>query len=158
MKSVKIGFSRPKAWFVPYSWLIRLADRCAMSHVYIRYTHEETGQQMIFQASGHNVNEFNASIFESIEVITAEFEHQMNDEEYSRFLNFKDEKLGIPYGVLNVLGSTLYLLFKWNPFGDGGATEVCSKLVEEVFQFPIDVPVNDCRPFQIYQYLLSTNK
>ena len=73
MESIIVGFSRPKAWFEPFSWLIRAVTGSQFSHAYIRFYSEEYNRWLVYQASGLKVNFIGQTMFDGAETVYEEF-------------------------------------------------------------------------------------
>src|SRR5258708_2144045 len=107
MKTIKVGFSRPKAWFVPFSWLIRLCLKTPYSHVYIKTHSDSLNRDIIYQASGLQVNFVGNILFESKENIVKEFSLDISDEIYTNMMQDSIDIAGGPYSmwqIFNTLG------------------------------------------------------
>ena len=134
MRKIYVGFSKPINRIFPiYSWAIRALEGTRFSHVYVRHD-TRYGIDIVYQASGTQVNfESGALFFKKAEAIR-EFEFEVTDEAFDRYMSFALKNAGKPYGVLQVVGLALYSLLglKKNPFPSGSANYVCSELVAEI--------------------------
>lgn len=108
--TIVIGFSRPKAWFEPFSWLIRLITWSPFSHAYIRYYNSYADRWTVFQASGLKVNFIGNKMFDSIEFVYVEFEIPISENTKRTTVQFAIDKCGSPYGLGQVFGD-LWVLF-----------------------------------------------
>lgn len=140
MKSITIGFSKPKAHGKIFSTLIRLFQGTEYSHVYIKM-HTKANIDVVYQASGSKVNFMNFDLFNDEVVILKEFTFEITDEIKNEILAFCFKYVGTEYGVKQVLGMGLVRLLKLigikmaNPFEDGLNTMVCSEVVGRIMQF-----------------------
>lgn len=133
MKSIYIGFSKPKKFMPIYSWIIRLVEGTPFSHVYVRSS-TKYGVGLIYQASGTSVN-FQSEVYfyHKAEVIN-EFEFEVSDQAFDAYMRFALLRVGAPYGIMQAIGIGLSSLlgFDENPFGSGRSKYVCSELVGEI--------------------------
>jgi len=132
---IKIGFSRPKAWFKPGSWLIRLSEGTKYSHVYLSWT-TSVGVDIVYQASHTMVNFMSKVNFDKQALVIEEYETEISNEAYSRLLKYCLTNAGTDYGNNQILGIAIQRIFglKKNPFSDGRDTQVCSELVGYVIK------------------------
>lgn len=153
MRTIIVGFSRPKALFVPYSLLIRAVDHIDYSHVYLKFHSDHYDCNLIYQASHVATNFYNESYFDAEEIVVKEFKIEVSDEIYDAAMKYSIDHVGAPYGVKQVVGIACQMMFGDNPFKDGDKSYVCSELVQDVMKFPIDQDPDNIRPIHIYQYL-----
>lgn len=166
METMYIGFSRPNGWFEPFSWAIRLLQWTSYSHVYIRVHSESLDRDIIYQASGLQVNFIGLDRFKTKEIIIKEFAVQITPETKKQVLQYCTDTAGAPYGVLEVLGFPWVILNSAfgrhvnNPFGSS-TSFVCSQFVGSILKdflgYPLPNPEN-LDPKQVYQYLSKTLK
>ena len=166
-KKLIVGFSRPKAFFEPFSWLIRLVQWTSYSHAYVRFYLESTNQWIVLQASGLKVNMVTWEHFRQIEVIAKEFEFDITDRKNSKIISWSFNKLVLPYNLLSVFGIGLILLFKTfgikigNPFSGKGSL-FCSELADIVVSEFLGAHINelpyDVTPKDLFTYLEKYHK
>lgn len=162
METIYIGFSRPKGLFEPFSWAIRLLQWTSYSHVYIRVHSESLNRDIIYQASGFQVNFIGLNRFKTKEIVIKEFPIQVNSETKIKMLQYCTDMSGVPYGILEIFGFPWVILNSAfgrhvnNPFSDGTKSFVCSEFVgdilKDVLGYDLPNPQN-LDPKQIYQYL-----
>lgn len=131
MKRVVIGFARPRHFFFkPFSWIIRLIEWTPYSHVYIRSRADSLGVDLVYQASGVQVNFVGISHFKDQETSVYEFEVDVTDDKYRDFMRWAIVNAGAPYSLKQALGILLLKLFnlRKNPLSDGRKSWVCSEL------------------------------
>lgn len=135
-RRIVVGFSRPKGGFKPFSWAIRLFEGTPYSHVYIRMHSESLGVDLIYQASGSQVNFMGVDNFTANALVLYEFELFINDDQYKRFMRWAVINSGAPYSLKQPLGILLVTLFnlKVNPFANGRFAWVCSEIVGFFFE------------------------
>lgn len=132
---ITIGFSRPQAWFVPFSWLIRLVQRTPYSHVYIQFHSSTLDRDIIYQASGKYVNCIGVSRFNTIETITDTFVLDVDQDSYKSMIQYCIDALGAPYDVEGIIGLAPVLFMRLfgkkinNPLDDS-SDEFCSKMID----------------------------
>ena len=142
MDSIVVGFSRPKAWFEPFSWLIRIAEGnpikwCPYSHAYIRYYNSYADRWEIFQASGMKVNLIGSTMFDAAENIYAEFEVPITAATKQLVVQGAVDKVGSPYGVGQIFGFGWVMFMRLfgksvkNPFYSASSF-VCSELTADI--------------------------
>jgi hypothetical protein len=144
MRKIIVGFSRPKKFLKPFSWAIRLIERTPYSHVYIRSRSENLGVDIVYQASGLQVNFMGLQRFRDHAVTLAEFEFEMPDEMYKNFMRWAITNSGADYSMKQPLGILLIKLFNLrdNPFANGRSAWVCSELVGFVFDAFLGVKID----------------
>ena len=162
MNEIVVGFSRPKAWFEPFSWLIRLITWSPFSHAYIRYYDSYTQRWIVFQASGLKVNFIGQTMFDNDEDVYEEFAVMISDETKQSVVRDAIDKCGSPYGVGQVFGFLWVLFMRLfgktvkNPFYSG-SSYVCSELVGDIL-----VELNEgnldpsaMTPKDVYNFMVS---
>ncbi len=162
MNEIIVGFSRPKGWFVPFSWLIRLVTWSPYSHAYIRYYDSYKERWIIFQASGLKVNFIGQAMFNQNETICKEFIVPISDENKKILLQKAVDECGSPYAVGQIVGFSWILLMRLfgkkvqNPFYSG-SNYFCSELVGDDLQqlgyANLDPQVMD--PKDLYNYMIN---
>ena len=162
METIYIGFSRPSGWFKPFSWAIRLLQWTSYSHVYIRVHSNSIDRDIIYQASGLQVNFIGLDLFKSKEIIIKEFPVQITPETKIKVLQYCTDMAGKPYGILEVFGFPWVIFNSFigrhvnNPFSDGTNSFVCSEFVGDILKDFLGYPLPDPQnldPKQIYEYL-----
>lgn len=163
---IHVGFSRPNTW-KPFAWLIMKAYNTPYDHVFIRIHSDKYSRDLIYQASGSMVNFMGPDLFAAHNVIVAEFEVDVPDENYIAMMQFAIDNAGKPYGIKMVFGLGLVRLCELfgktikNPFSDGGATYVCCELAGFIMsQYAgahIGKDQDDWTPKYIYDYLVLNN-
>jgi hypothetical protein len=162
MNSIIIGFSRPSSFFVPFSWLIRLATWCPFSHTYIKYTNSYANRNEIFQASGLKVNFIGQSMFDTEEDIYAEFNIPISDATKLSTIQFAIDNVGSSYAIGQVLGFPIVWFMALfgkkikNPFYSG-SNYFCSELVCDILNEinGSDLDASTMSPKDVYNYLVS---
>lgn len=160
-----IGFSRPKAWFSPLSWLIRAFDSFApFSHVYLQYMDRRTGECLVYEASFFGVRFVNKHIhMKKVKTVSREL-YYLSDEQQLRLEKICQQYTGSSYGVTQILGMAVQILFrlKKNPLADGDASNVCSELIlrilEEVYKASTGLDKDSARPSHVFKYLKYLRK
>jgi hypothetical protein len=129
MSKIIVGFSKPTGTFKPAAWLIRKWQKTEFSHVYIKIP-RASGIDVVYQASGAQVNFMGAKAFKAHAIVVKEFEFEITPEARDKFFDEAIENSGAPYSVLMGLGMGLARCFSFekNPFYKKGEF-VCSALV-----------------------------
>ena len=132
MKKIFIGFSDGRNLF---SSLIKFATSSKISHCFIGF--EETGHNMIFQASGISVNYENNEHFLTHAKVVDLYSKIITDEEWEHMKCLQLDKLGYYYSYREIVGYACVLLCSSiglkikNPFYDGDHAYVCVELTLE---------------------------
>ena len=140
MAQLVVGFSKPKSWLEPFSWLIRLVTWSPVSHAYIKLSLGELDKKIIFQASGLVVNMIGEDLFDLKENIYKEFTLDIADAKHKEILQYAIDQLGQPYNFKGVLGMAVVRIGKllgrkWNnPFGYNSSGAFCSELVAYILE------------------------
>lgn len=167
MENIFIGFSRPKAKFVPYSWIIRLLQGTKYSHVYIRIPSISLQRDLIYQASGSKVNFIGLKKFDEEEVIVKEYSLQIYSDTKIKILQYAIDNSGAPYGMKSAAGVAWIIINSWfgrkitNPFKDGQNTFFCDELAGYIIEEAgINMPFNpeNVGPKQIDEFLSNLTK
>lgn len=166
MDSIIIGFSRPKSWFEPFSWIIRLFTWSQFSHAYIQYYNAYADRWMVFQASGILVNFIGRTMFETKENIRAEFEIPVTTLTKLKTVEFAIDNVGLPYGLGQVFGFLLVLIVRIfkkhikNPFANTSSffcSELTAQILTEILQPNDSLDPTTMSPQDLYEYLISKN-
>jgi hypothetical protein len=164
MDIITIGFSRPKAWFEPFSWMIRLFLWTPYSHVYIRFHSVPYNSDLVFQASSLQVNFYSEAVFTSVEDVIQEFTIPVTLATKIAVIEFAMANVGKPYNIMGVFGVLLVWVASLvgkkiaNPIS--GAGDFCSQLVGQILvEFlgdKLNYPVDVITPKDIFNYLSTT--
>lgn len=142
MKTLIIGFSY-HVGFNPFSTLIRIVTagvnwKKVVSHVYLRIPVPEYNQNVIFQASGLQVNYENYSQFLSHSRVVEEYSIEISDEQAQAIERFRVTEVGKPYSVKEVVGYGWILLMRKfgfdvkNPWYQGNSAYVCENIIADI--------------------------
>jgi len=134
LRKIYVGFSKPINRIFPvYSWAIRALEGTKFSHVYVRHA-TKYDVDIIYQASGTQVNFESGEMFFKKAETVREFEFEITDDAFDAYMRFAIKNAGKPYGVLQVFGIALYSLLglEKNPFPSGSTNYICSELVAEI--------------------------
>jgi hypothetical protein len=168
MEQISIIFSRASSETAIFSKLIMATEGTQYSHVAIRMKDSETGQIVYYQASHTMVNEMSEYEFLSQETIIDRFDFQVDYQIKVAAKTFAINNLGVPYGVLSILGLALVQAAKWigisihNPFKQNGQTYVCSQFVATMLETVdgVNLPENidDITPADLYPIVQNLPK
>lgn len=100
---ITVGFSRAKDKFKLGSTLIRLVEKRAFSHVYIKYQCPLTKVVLVAQASHSLVNLCNFDVFKTENIIVEEYKIVCNDIQFNDMLTFINLNLGKPYSMMQLV-------------------------------------------------------
>ena len=140
MAQLIVGFSKPKAFFEPFSWLIRLAYWSPVSHAYVKLNLNELNKQIIFQASGLSINLIGQDEFAYKENVYKEFTFPITDQNRIALIGFAIDQLGKSYSVLGVCGIALVRVCKLlgininNPVSYSQSSAFCSELTAYILE------------------------
>lgn len=161
MTKLIIGFSKPKK-FKLISWCIRQVEKTPFSHVYLKFHSDNLDRDIIYQASGMQVNFTGSTMFLDHHKVVMEFQLETSEQENLEILKTCVDKAGIPYGIKQLLGLGLVRVLAFfgkkikNPFSDKDTTYICSELVGFIlikyFNFRIE-DLDSTSPKDIYLLL-----
>lgn len=140
IKTVIIGFSKDRRKFAIFSRLIQWVQSTPFSHVYTKVFWPSANEDIVYQASGTQVNAKAYSYFIQGEEVVAEFTFVVQEETWQRIAKFMVANINKPYSIKEVAGLALRILgFKLgldvpNPFHDGPASFVCSELGADIYK------------------------
>jgi SHS2 domain-containing protein len=131
-----IGFSRPKKWFKPFSWIIRALYNTEYSHVYVRWRSVGADADVAYEASGTSVHFTCKQVFEERTLCLHEYEIDITKEQYKKLLHYCMTHAGVDYGLKQAFGIALVEIFNLNknPYSDGRMSQVCSEVVMHVLE------------------------
>jgi hypothetical protein len=139
MSKIIIGFSKPKSWFVPFSWAIRICYGTPYSHVYLKWHSESLDVDMIYEASGSMIHFTSPTRFSEMETVIKEYSIDISEETRKKMVKNCILRCGIPYAIKEAVGMGIVRLAKLfgikltkNPFGQGQLKSKCSELVYDV--------------------------
>lgn len=127
MKKITVGFSRPKGNIFPFfSWGIRIFQGWTdYSHVYVKTNSKKLNRDIIYQASGLQVNFIGANYFYEHVHVIKEFVIEIEDSDYLNMMRFMVDNAGKPYSFRDILAISL----KSKKLLDGDKGFVCSNLI-----------------------------
>lgn len=160
MKKLIIGFSTKDAFL---SGLIRKIENSEFSHVFIKWHSDSYERDIIYQASGFEVNFIGTDLFLKHSKIIKEIQLEISDEEFKSCMQFCIDNSGIPYGIKQLFGMGYVKLMKLfgknikNPFRDGKKSYVCSELIgvllEKELQIKLGLNLEVDGPKELYNKL-----
>lgn len=163
MATIIVGFSRPRKFFAPFSWLIRLIDWTPYSHTYIKFYSQKYDCWLVYQASGLFVNFFGPSAFAREALVIEEFDLEIDDATMISVVKFAIQTAGVPYGVTEIVGIGWVKFMAFfgkkirNPFRNGKFTFICSELVAEILVQHLGVQIQEdvetMTPKDVYNYV-----
>jgi hypothetical protein len=167
MENIKVGFSKSKSKFAPFSWAIMLTEHTAYSHVYVKFWDSILNRWVIYQASHMAVNMMGEELFDVQESVIREFDFSTSLETKNKMMNFCLDTIGLPYGTISALGlgmvqiASLVNIQMHNPFKDVGKTYVCSQAVAALLEaagVDIAMDLNDITPRDLFPIIESLPK
>lgn len=165
-RTISVGFSYHSENVV--SWMIKKYDNRPFSHVYLKVENELTGNVIVYQASGLNVNAAYYPIFLKKAVVVKEITFNVDTKHCNQTVSFMESKLGMPYSMTQLIGFVYLKLVrklgfkvKNNPFGKNQEAYVCSEIVtqvlRDVFSMKIDADLDSVSPSDVAQILVDNN-
>lgn len=135
MKTLKIGFSKPKSKLAVGSYIIRLLDHAQFSHAFLRWSSTSLNRDLIYQASRGMVHFISGDNFDAEEITVIEYSIDLTDDQHKIVMQKCIDLVATDYGTLELLGMGLekYTGIK-NPFRDGSKSFVCSELVGTILR------------------------
>lgn len=124
MRKIIVGFSKPKSIFKPFAWLIRWYEGTPFSHVYMKHHSEKYDCDLIYQASGAQVNFMSEANFNHSSVTLEEYEFDVTDQEFDTYMAWAIRNAGAPYSLKKVLE----IVFKKDIWPTDEPQWVCSVL------------------------------
>lgn len=135
MKTLIIGFSKPKSNWAIGSFLIRLFEKCDFSHAFIRWHSESLDRDLIYQASHGMVHFISGSKFDDSVTTVTQYTFDLTPIQSKNIVQKCIDLAGTKYGTLQLFGMAFERITGIrNPFRDGSRTYVCSELVGEVLK------------------------
>lgn len=143
MKTIAIGFSRPKTWKL-LAWVIQTVQGTPYSHVYIKFTSNKYQRNLIYQASGLQVNFVGEQVFKDHCTVVKECIIQVSDETYDKMMTFAIDKAGYPYSLKQLFNILIYMATnKTDILSDGRSGYVCSELAAEMLKTILGIPITE---------------
>jgi hypothetical protein len=147
MKNITIGFSRPKNKIFPFfSWFIRLFQGWSdYSHVFLKINSKSIEREIIYQASGLQVNFVGNDYFKTHIHNIKEFNFKITNKDYKKLLQFMVDNSGKPYSIFQIIG---ILFYKINPklikiFINNDKKYICSELIGKIINDYIGIKINN---------------
>lgn len=133
VRRISVGFSSSTKFLPIFCWVIKIFQGTSFSHVYVKNS-TKYGIDLIYQASGHAVNFMSSEVFWTKNETVREFEFDISDESFDKYMKFALSNVGKPYSVVGVIGLFVMRLLNLskNPFDDGRSSFVCSEAVADV--------------------------
>jgi hypothetical protein len=153
MRTIKIGFSRPKSGFKPFSWLIRWYLSTEYSHTYLDFYSKELNRSIIYEATKNGVRFVGQKQWLDHVFVVSEFEIELTQEEYKKIITYCIDHSGIPYSLWQNIGICIanFLKLKKNPFGKKGSN--CSEEIGKILElkgYKFNKDLNLLTPKDIY--------
>lgn len=139
MRTLIVGFSKPKSKFAIFGRLIMLYSRTPYSHCYISFPDVE----LISQASKGMVNFMNKDVFLEHNVIVKEFDIPVSDVQFQQVKRYAMKTAGKKYSFLQILGILIADLLRLdrNPLDMNKQTFVCSEYLGQIFKM-LSIKIN----------------
>lgn len=149
-----IGFSRPKSGLKPFAHAIMMYQGTDYSHVYLRFRSDSLERDLIYQASSTMINFMGAILFESEEVVVAEYELEIPEDKKKALMQYLVDNAGKPYAVTQLLGMLLDRSFniQIKCLSNGDSEMVCSELVARILS-----GLNVSESFSNFDYVLPVD-
>lgn len=142
-----------------FSWGIRAFQGTEFSHTYIKFYSSYYEEWMYFQASGTMVNFMSEEMFYKQNEVVEEFTIPICKEAKRQTIKKCIQKLGIPYGKLQILGIFLEKFGVENRWKDGDHTYICSELIAEILKEIVKIDnsrsLDNLIPLDLYNILVK---
>ena len=158
MRTIRIGFSKPRGKVFPlFSWAIRLYERTAFSHVYVRWQ-TKYGFPLCYQASSTMINFMGPSAFDKHLAVVEEFSFDVPDDKWEEFMKFCLESVGKDYAIKGVFGVLIadFFRLKKNPFDRGENRQYCAELVTRLLShlgMDLNVDADRVKLKQVHEFV-----
>lgn len=161
MRSIIIGFSKPKTRKI-FSEAIMWMEQSNFSHVYIKIDWPSADRQLVYQASGLQVNFESWSYFQTHAHSVAEFNIDITEEVYKKIATYLCDNLNKPYSMKQVYGMFFVCLGKrmnitiTNPYKNRHDAFICSEIGADILkEANIDVGTDseDIGPKELFDFL-----
>lgn len=132
MKTIIIGFSKPKSKFAFIGHLIRLYTGADYSHCYIKFP----ASQLISQASKGTVNFTHEAVFLQSNVIVKEFHIPVTTTQFEQVARYAIRTAGKSYSYLQIMGIMIADLLRLdrNPLDMEKETFICSEYLGQILR------------------------
>ncbi len=164
MSEIIIGFSRPRSFWAPFSWLIRAFDGFTpYSHTYIKVRSVKYERTLIYQASHTLVNFMGEIAFNDEALVIREFKLQVSDDAMKRVMTFAIDSAGLPYDLKSVFGLAIVKIARLfgkriaSPFNGKGffCSELVGAILVEQIGARVYLSLSTMTPRDIYEALAS---
>lgn len=135
MKHIYVGFSSPRGWFQPFSWLIRKWQATQYSHVFVIFPAGSFDglieTSLICEAAKGSVRNVAGPFFFPHVQVHRLFKIELDDAPLRDSFRVAASFMGANYSFTENLGIVFASIFglKKNPFGQGAVEFKCSELV-----------------------------
>lgn len=159
MKQISILFTKHKG-FNLFSSAIMWGTSAPFSHVAVQMTDSDTGQTVIYQASGLAVNCVCQEELLNVEDIVYQKDFQINDQAFIAGKSFLIAQLGKQYNISAIFGFAYQILMLKlfnksvpNPARADGSEWVCSWLIAQFINVADKdtLNVNEMTPIKLYE-------
>jgi len=140
MRHVYVGFSSPRQWFQPFSWLIRKWQATQYSHVFVifpaQFLEGLSETHLICEAAHGSVRTVAAKFFFPNVKIWTLYKIQIDDATFRKSFGVGASYLGAHYSLRENAGIVLadWLRLKRNPLGEGSVGQKCSETTFYILQ------------------------
>jgi len=161
MKTVVIGFSRPRSKKL-FSEAIMWMQKTNFSHVYVKVEWPSAERELVYQASGLQVNFESWNHFQTHAYSVAEFKIDLTEESYKQVAKYICDNLNKPYSMKQVFGMFLLCLGKRfgikisNPYKNRHDAFICSEVGADVLEtgnIDLGEDSEDVGPRELYEFL-----
>ena len=133
-KEIVYLFTKPKAWFKPFSWLIKWRIGRPYSHVAVAVYLKAIGDYKVYQASNGDVNTVMLQNFVKYTDVVYSVSKKMEKTPWLNAVRYMEMQTGKKYNLLGALASTLGWARKLNIGNDGDKSFFCSEYAYQAFQ------------------------
>lgn len=132
---IKVLLTRPKGFFKPISWLIRLCENTPFSHVCLSWDSHSLQRSLVYEAVGSGVRFLGSKQFLNHVDVVKSFYFPVGEDAKRVMIQFCVDQSGSSYSKCHLIGLGLMRLAKLfgkriaNPFKDGEYSQVCVEAI-----------------------------
>lgn len=130
---IVVGFSKSKALFPIFGFLIRKLLKTAYSHTYIKLYSSTYNEYFYYQASQGKVNFMCSQVFDITNEVIREFDLEVSQSTNIDIIKFAIQNTGKPYSfkqIFNIFCGIIGIPLKFK--GNQDESYICSELISKI--------------------------
>jgi hypothetical protein len=151
MRTVIVGFSKPIKFKIGAEIIKLFQSGTKFSHVYLRFFSPIAQRHIVYQASHGDVNCLALGTFLQENEIVAEFEYEMDELRFVKFIQYCIDNLQKPYGYMGLILLALKKLVRVK--GDGEKSFHCSEFAARALPEFKDGDFDFIEPVDLFEKL-----